>query len=75
MTPKSSTVPTVGDCPAPAASGLPAECLLTDEETVQVFADLGINTTEGELAKKRVYGNGPRFYKLGRKVRYTRAIF
>jgi predicted DNA-binding transcriptional regulator AlpA len=32
-----------------------------------------LNYTEGWLAKMRVFGNGPRFLKLGRQVRYRRS--
>ena len=32
-----------------------------------------LNLSKSTLAKRRIYGNGPRFYKIGKAVRYTKA--
>ena len=32
-----------------------------------------LTLSKSTLAKRRIYGNGPRFYKIGKAVRYAKA--
>jgi predicted DNA-binding transcriptional regulator AlpA len=48
---------------------------VTDRERLLNPAEAGdyLGFTEGWLAKLRMRGGGPKWFRLGRKVRYTRA--